>query len=174
LWKVIDVIKDYNKPEYPDKPKIVILGTGFGALAMASSINTHKFQVSIVSPRAYFMYTPMLPASTTGSLPFECIVEPVRHLANRTKKFFQYYEASCQDIDLEKNKIYCKAVLQGRDFTLDYDYLVIAVGGYNETHNTVGVDKYCNFLNSLNDARRIRNRIIDTLEVANLPQTAEE
>jgi len=120
------------------------------------------------------MYTPLLPATTSGLVNFESIVEPVRFFGHRTHKDFKYYEAFCEDVDLEANTVRCKPVQNSSPFTLQYDHLVIAVGGYNETFNIPGVSKNCNFLNSLNDGRRIRNKIIDAIETANLPEVPEE
>jgi NADH dehydrogenase FAD-containing subunit len=50
------------------KQKVVILGSGWGALAMLKSINTNKFDVHLVSPRNYFMFTPLLADTTVGSV----------------------------------------------------------------------------------------------------------
>uniref|UniRef100_A0A6B2L224 NADH:ubiquinone reductase (non-electrogenic) n=1 Tax=Arcella intermedia TaxID=1963864 RepID=A0A6B2L224_9EUKA len=163
-----------NEPEIENKEKVVILGSGFGALGMLSTLDTKKFDISVVSPRNYFMYTPLLPATTSGLVNFESIVEPVRFFGHRTQKDFKYYEAFCEDVDLETNTIHCKPVQKSNSFSLQYDHLVIAVGGYNETFNIPGVTQHCNFLNSLNDGRRIRNRIIDAIETANLPEVPEE
>ncbi len=39
-----------------------------------------KYDVVLVSPRNYFLYTPLLPAVATGAVEGRSIVEPVRHL----------------------------------------------------------------------------------------------
>jgi len=52
--------------------------------------------------------------------------------------------------------------------------LVIAVGGYQNSHGIQGVEKYCKFLHSANDCRRLRNKIMDAFELCNLPGTTEE
>lgn len=47
------------------------------------------------------------------------------------------------------------------EFTLDYDKLVIAVGAYTKTFGIPGVKEYACFLKEVNDARKIRQRLID-------------
>jgi hypothetical protein len=44
----------------PARPRIVVLGTGWGAAAFLGGIDTAAFDVTIVSPRNYFLFTPML------------------------------------------------------------------------------------------------------------------
>ena len=59
-------------------------------------------------------------------------------------------------------------------FPVSYDKLVVAVGCYSQTFNTPGVRENALFLKDVNDARRIRRRILDLFEVAKLPFVAEE
>ena len=54
-------------------------------------------------------------------------------------------------------------------FPVSYDKLVIAVGCYSQTFNTPGVKENALFLKDVNDARRIRRRILDLFELAKLP-----
>ena len=54
-------------------------------------------------------------------------------------------------------------------FPVNYDKLVIAVGCYSQTFNTPGVKENALFLKDVNDARRIRRRILDLFELAKLP-----
>lgn len=61
------------------------------------------------------------------------------------------YEAECFTIDPEKKQLHCRdvsdVILKGKDtFLVDYDYLVIAVGGLSNTFGTQGVKEYCHFL----------------------------
>ena len=42
------------------KEKIVILGTGWGAVSFLKTIDTNIYDVTVISPRNYFLFTPML------------------------------------------------------------------------------------------------------------------
>lgn len=62
-----------------------------------------------------------------------------------------FSEAECYKIDNKNNKVYCRASkdkkLGGQeDFSIDYDYLVIAMGGRSNTFNTPGVQEHAHFL----------------------------
>ncbi len=43
-------------------------------------LRSEKYEVIVVSPRNYFLYTPLLPAVATGTMEERSIVEPVRNL----------------------------------------------------------------------------------------------
>lgn len=52
-----------------DKPRVVILGSGWGAVSMLKSLPkdiANNYEIVVVSPRNYFLYTPLLPAVATG------------------------------------------------------------------------------------------------------------
>ncbi|CAM9925329.1 unnamed protein product, partial [Discosporangium mesarthrocarpum] len=57
-----------SQPLQPEafRPKVVVLGTGWGSHAFLKSVNGNKFQVTTVSPRNFFLFTPMLAASAGG------------------------------------------------------------------------------------------------------------
>lgn len=54
-----------------DRPRIVILGSGWGAISFMKALPSDvsaKYEVVLVSPRNYFLYTPLLPAVATGTM----------------------------------------------------------------------------------------------------------
>lgn len=178
LWKGLDYLTEYwDKSEIPDeKEKVVVLGTGFAALSFLKTLDSEKFDITVVSPRSYFLYTPLLCDGAVGSVAIESIVEPIRSFEKRTGTQFEYLEAKCVDVNTQKNTITCESVLSHGGKTtheLPYDKLIVAVGSQNNTHGVKGIEN-ANFLNSLNDARRIRNRLVDSLEEANFPGCSEE
>lgn len=59
-------------------------------------------------------------------------------------------------------------------FPMSYDKLIIAVGCYSQTFNTPGVRENALFLKDVNDARRIRRRILDLFELCKLPFIPDE
>jgi len=63
----------------------------------------------------------------------------------------QFFEAECLKIDATNNQVLCRSNLDqnlggNREFSLEYDYLVIAVGARVNTFNTPGVRENCYFL----------------------------
>lgn len=52
------------------KEKVVVLGVGWGGFRVAKELDKDKFDVSIVSPRNHFLFTPLLPSTSVGTLEF--------------------------------------------------------------------------------------------------------
>jgi NADH:ubiquinone reductase (non-electrogenic) len=151
------------------KKKVVILGTGFSAFMFAKKIDKEKYDAVIISPRNHFLFTPLLPSTTVGTIEFRSIIEPVRNLKN-----IVYHQAFCKKIDAENKKVTCEDNDTKKIFEIEYDYLVIAVGEVTNTFNIQGVKEYAFFLKELSDARKIRTKIIDCFENASLPGLSEE
>ena len=130
----------------------------------------------MISPRNHFLFTPLLPSTTTGTLEYKCIQEPVRSIKN-----LQYRQALARSIDFDKKTINCLPVCDddycGLDFDMEYDHLIIACGMTNSIFKTEGVsqdpvinqENHIYFLKSLSDAKRIRSRLIDCFERASNP-----
>lgn len=57
---------EFELEEGEKKEKIVFLGTGFSSLGFLSGLHTKKFDVTVVSPRSYMLYTPDLAKGATN------------------------------------------------------------------------------------------------------------
>ena len=64
------------------KEKIVILGTGWGAAALLKDIDTNLYDVTVISPRNYFLFTPMLAGASVGTVEYRSITQPIREVRN--------------------------------------------------------------------------------------------
>jgi hypothetical protein len=49
-------------------PKVVILGTGWGAISFLQKLSQDDLEVTIVSPRSFFFYTPLLAGTAVGTV----------------------------------------------------------------------------------------------------------
>ncbi|CAM9533373.1 unnamed protein product [Scytosiphon promiscuus] len=158
------------------KPRVVVLGTGWAAHSLLKEIDASKFEVTTVSPRNFFLFTPMLAASAVGTVEYRSITEPIRKVNAEAN----YLEATCTGIDVSRKTITCENVVcEGttcniEDFELPYDYLVVSVGATTNTFNTPGVMEHCIFLKQVQDAQKLRKAIGNCFERANLPTVTEE
>ncbi|KAI8074306.1 FAD/NAD(P)-binding domain-containing protein [Gilbertella persicaria] len=155
--------------------RVIILGSGWAGFRLISELDKKNYDVSVVSPRNHFVFTPLLASTSVGTLEFRCITEPVRTYSSETN----YYQAYCDQIDLKNQVIQCTSSidedgLERRQFSLDYDKLVIAVGAYSRTFGIPGVKEHACFLKEVNDARRIRKRVIDCYEYASQPGLSDK
>ena len=94
------------------KRRIVVLGSGWGAVSFLKNLKPGVFDVAIVSPTNYFLFTPFLPSVTVGTVEGRTIVEPIRKIIGRKHKGkdCKFYEAECYGIDAESKKVMCKDI----------------------------------------------------------------
>lgn len=112
-----------------DKPKLVVLGTGWGSIALLKNLNPDDYHVTVVSGVNHFLFTPMLPSATVGTLEFRSLVEPARKIIQRVKGHF--LQAQAEDVDFSDKLVEVSQLdSQGNknSFYLPYDKLVIGVG----------------------------------------------
>lgn len=156
------------------KPKLVVLGTGWGSVALLKQLHAGDYHVTVISPSNHFLFTPMLPSATVGTLEFRSLAEPVRKLVRRAKGHF--LKASAMDVDFSEKLIEVEAMGptgQPERFYVPYDKLVVGVGSTTNPHGVKGLE-HCHFLKDISDARRIRNAVISNLETACLPTTPDD
>ena len=154
----------------PEKPRLLVLGTGFGAITLVKNLDPKLYDVTAISPRNHFLFTPLLPSTTVGTLEFRSIVEPVR----RACKTMRYYQASSRALDTQAKTVRCVSAIDGTAFEVPYDLLVIAVGAKVNTFGIAGVAENALFLKTIDDARRIRRRVIECFEQASQPNVDDD
>ena len=126
------LIDDEDCPEMAaqsEKPRLVILGTGWGSVPLLKALNPGDYHVTVVSPVNYFLFTPLMPSAAVGTLEFRSLVEPVRRIINRVRGHFLKAEAVGVEFS-EKLVEIAQVDAQGNKehFYLPYDKLVIGVG----------------------------------------------
>ncbi|EPS60856.1 hypothetical protein M569_13947, partial [Genlisea aurea] len=144
-------LEEDRKKKLTQKKKVVVLGTGWGASSFLRDLDVSNYDVQVVSPRNYFAFTPLLPSVTCGTVEARSVVEPVRNIIRKRNGVIQFWEAECLKIDHANRKVFCRCSVDenlagDNEFSLEYDYLVIAVGAQVNTFNTPGVMEHCHFL----------------------------
>jgi NADH dehydrogenase len=79
----------------------VILGSGWAGYGFARTLDPAKYERVVISPRSYFVFTPLLASTSVGTLEFRSILEPVRRLKGNVG-FFQGW---ADDIDFDRKMI---------------------------------------------------------------------
>lgn len=152
-----------------DKRRLVVLGCGFGGFSLLRGLRRSSWQTTLVSPRNYFLFTPLLPSAVSGSVEFRSILEPARwHLRGST-----VIEALAESVDFATRLVRCRAAITDERFAVPYDRLVIAVGARPADYGVAGVAAHGMPLATVEDARAIRRRILECLASADLPGLAE-
>nr|ODN86152.1 NADH dehydrogenase [Cryptococcus depauperatus CBS 7841] len=168
----LDDEEDEAKRTMRGKPRLVIVGGGWGAIALIQSLPAHAYNVTLISPQTYFTFTPLLPSACVGTVEPRSLVEPIRKLIARVRG--HYLMGSAVDLDMTERLVEVEVPKDdGTGKTrcyVPYDKLVIAVGSTTNDHGVKGLE-HCHQLKTVPDAQMIRRKIMANLELASLPTT---
>jgi NADH dehydrogenase len=143
-----------------ERPRIVILGCGFGGLWAAQALRKARADVTVIDRTNYHLFTPLLYQVATAGLSAPDIAAPIRHiLAEQTNTTVLMGDVA--SIDVER-----RAVKLADGGEVEYDYLIVATGA---THSYFGNDAWAPYapgLKTLDDALEIRSRILLAFERA--------
>lgn len=171
------------------KKTLAILGSGWAATSILKSLDSSLYNVVclyirilrlkvVISPRNYFLFTPLLPSCTVGTLELRSIMQPIRYITRHHQQEVKYVEGRCSNIDHMNRKLTVShsSEIAGSSLVqqISYDYLVIACGADNTTFNVPGVKEHACFLKEAWDARKIRRRLMDAVESAAFPNQSDE
>jgi NADH dehydrogenase len=146
-------------PAAVSRPRVVIVGGGFGGLYAARGLATSPVAVTIIDKHNYHLFRPMLYQVATGLLSADEIAAPIRSIV-RKQKNVDVLMAEVIGVDSENQTV------QTRDGEIFYDYLILATG---ITYNYFGHDEWKGLapgLDSVDDADRIRGKILRAFETA--------
>jgi NADH:ubiquinone reductase (non-electrogenic) len=135
-----------------ERKRLVILGSGFAAFKILKKIDVRRYDVTIISPRNHFLFTPLLPSTTVGTVELRSIIEPIRKARRRA----DFIQAEAFELDPATRTVRCRSNDHSVTFDQPYDVLVIAIGADNNTFGIPGVEEHAVFLKELSDARMIR------------------
>lgn len=160
--------------EKPGKKRVVILGGGFGGMAVARQLEKlfardAAIEIVLVSKSNYLLFTPMLAEVSGGSLEAHHISPPLR----ASLAWAQVIRAEVETIDPATKCVELRENLTAASRTLAYDQLVLALGSDTSDRGVPGVERYAYPLRTLEDAMRLRNQMITILERADAEQSEQ-
>ena len=143
-----------------NKPKVIIIGGGFGGLQAAKKLANKPVQVTLIDKKNHHTFQPLLYQVATAVLSPGEIASPIRRILHRYKNI-EVILGEAVDID-EKNQ----TVKLHDGSLLAFDYLILAAGA---RHSYFGHDNWENDapgLKTLEDALEIRRRVLLAFEYA--------
>jgi NADH:ubiquinone reductase (H+-translocating) len=152
----------------PDsKPRVVIVGAGFGGLNAAQAMARAPVRVTVIDRKNHHTFQPLLyQVATAGLSPGE-IAAPIRSILSSHKNV-EVLLAEVTGFDLERRMV------QTAEFEIPYDYLIVAAGA---SHAYFGHDDWQPLapgLKTIEDALEIRRRVLLAFELAERQIVAEE
>jgi NADH:ubiquinone reductase (H+-translocating) len=166
---VVTLVNEADMPPKPEAhPRVVIVGAGFGGLACARALGGKPVKVTIVDRRNYHLFVPLLYQVATAALSPADIARPIRRILGRFSNI-EVVLGTVTGIDTATRRI---RLANGTE--LPYDKLVVATGS---DYSYFGHPEWAEFApgpRSLEDARRIRARLLTAFERAEASRNSAE
>jgi NADH dehydrogenase len=150
------------------RTRILILGGGFGGVYAARHLErlwrgSGGVDIALVSRDNYFVMTPLLFEAGSGVLEPRHAVSPIRPLLDMSR----FIEAEVKQIDLDRRAVAVQPTGTGEVYELEYDQIVLALGGVTNMHLVPGSENALTF-KTLGDAIYLRNQVIQLFELADV------
>jgi NADH dehydrogenase len=148
------------------RPRIVIVGAGFGGLFAAQALARVTADVTVIDRHNYHLFQPLLYQVATAGLPPSDVAWPIRSILRRQRNATVLL-GEVTSIDRSR-----RLVCVGEQ-TLPFDFLIVATGS---THSYFGHESWQPFapgLKSIDDATLIRRRILHAFEAAEMERDPE-
>jgi NADH dehydrogenase len=143
-----------------NRPKVVIIGAGFGGLWAAKAVAGKPVDVTVIDRKNHHTFQPLLYQVATAVLSPGEIASPVRRILYRNKNT----EVILGEVlNIDKT---AKTVTLENGSSIPFDYLIVAAGA---RHSYFGHDEWATSapgLKTIEDALEIRRRVLLTFELA--------
>ena len=141
------------------KPRVVIVGAGFGGLEAAKKLACEDVRVTVIDRTNHHLFQPLLYQVATAALSPADIAAPIRAVLSKSKNM-EVILADVHAVDVNAKKV---KMVEGE---IDYDYLILATGARHSYFGHPEWEKLAPGLKSLEDAVEIRRRILMAFEYA--------
>ena len=150
-----------------EKPKIVIVGGGFGGIKIAKLFAKENVDITLVDRHNFHLFQPLLYQVSTSVLSSDEIAYPIRSFF-RDCKNVHLFMAKAQGVDQERN------VLLTNHGEISYDYLILAAGATTNFFGMKEVEEHSFGMKTLQEALHIRNHVLHEFERASKPYRTPE
>ncbi len=143
------------------RTKVLIIGAGFGGLSAAKLLGDSFTDVCVIDKTNHHLFQPLLYQVATAALSPADIAVPIRSILNNKPNTKVILD---EVIDIDK----LKRTVTLKNYDLGYDYLIIATGSHHSYFGKDSWEKFAPGLKTLSDALTIREKIISSLEMAEI------
>jgi NADH dehydrogenase len=150
----------------PSRPRVVVIGAGFGGLNAAMGLSKAHVDVTVVDRRNYHLFQPLLYQVATAGLSPAQIAMPIRHILRRQKNATVLMDR-VDDVDTA-----ARLVITGSR-RIPYDYLVVGAGARHAYFGNEQWEEIAPGLKTIGDATEIRARILAAFEKAEVSEDTE-
>lgn len=148
------------KPEWlKEAPRVVVVGGGFGGVAVAKGLKHARANVTLIDRRNYFLFQPLLYQVATASLSPSDVAVPIRSLF-KDQPNTRVIMGRVTAVDKVNRQV------QVGEQSIPYDYLVLATGARHSYFGRDEWEKFAPGLKKIDDGTTIRRRILSAFEKA--------
>ena len=147
----------------PTKPRVVIVGAGFGGLFAARALANKPVEVLLVDRNNYHTFTPLLYQVATCALDPSEIAYPVRNIFRR-KRNVEFLLGEVVAVDTNGRLLHIHS--GGQQYQEPYDYLILATGSTPTYFGNDSFQRHALELRTLSDAIELRNHVLRLFERA--------
>ncbi len=151
-----------------DRPQVVIIGAGFGGIEAAKALRRAPVDVTLIDRVNHHCFQPLLYQVATAALSPAEIAWPIRHIL-RGQENATVLMAEVIGIDTAAKRVRLKAA-----DPVPYDMLVVATGAGHSYFGHDAWERFAPGLKRIEDATRIRRRILIAFEEAELTHDEAE
>jgi NADH dehydrogenase len=148
-------------PEKRVRPRVVIVGGGFGGLAAARALRTANVDVTLIDRTNHFIFQPLLYQVATAALAPSDITAPIRWIL-RHQRNAEVFMAEVREVDVKRRVVRVDDALR----EIAYDYLIVATGSRHAYFGHNEWEPYAPGLKAIEDASEIRRRFLLAFENA--------
>ena len=148
-----------------NKPRVVIVGAGFGGLEAAKKLCREEVRVTVIDRTNHHLFQPLLYQVATAALSPADIAAPVRAILSKCDNM-EVILAEVRSVDVAAKMV------KTNDLQIGYDFLILATGSRHSYFAHPEWEPLAPGLKSLEDAIEIRRRILMAFEYAE--KTADE
>jgi NADH dehydrogenase len=141
------------------RPRIAVVGAGFGGLQAARTLARRPVDVVLVDRNNYHCFQPLLYQVATAGLEPDAIAHPVRAIVRRASNV-RFVMTSVQSVDLQNH------TLRTDNGPVEWDYLVLAAGSVTNFFNMESVRSRAFELKDIDHAVDLRNHVLTLFERA--------
>jgi len=148
-------------------PRIIIIGGGFGGIALAKKLSKKEAQVVLLDKHNYHNFQPLLYQVSTGGLEPDSIAYPIRKVLQGYPNFY-FRLANVLEIDTQGKRVLTNIG------DIRYDYLVVATGSETNYFGNKGIQNKGMAMKTIPQSLNLRSLILENFEQALLTDDLHE
>ena len=155
-------------------PKVVCLGGGYVALyvarALKQAVRRGEVKLTVISRDNFHTYHGFVAEMLSGRIQPGQIISPARRIFAPAR----FHNAEIESVDLDRRVVTTSRRLDGRQFDVPYNHLVLGLGSHDDLDRYPGLAEHALTLGDHTQALKARNHLISIMEMAAIETDPEE